>query len=463
MERVGIISYLNKKTFPFSGKIKKRYTDFLVREIDLDGTIQTLCSIQKEEVFVEKLKDLIDEKTFSKINNLFNEGKGTVLTETIESKKQRTEIHEAIRREFTTLGTKTKNDNKIEISFSNKREKKQLLSFIMYKENITTQEAIEKIAKATRIPSKNFSVAGTKDKRAITVQRVTVRTSIDVLKRCKLPTTIKVSGVEPIKNSLRLGSLSGNHFDIFIREIKVSGYEEEKLIELIKGNIESIKKNGFINYFGLQRFGSYEQNKTHLVGLMLLKKEWKKACETLLLSPKKTFIEFKIETHLKKHNADYEGAIKNLPWNTRLLYLHALQSYIWNKSVSRAFLKEEYDPIDLPGCSIDLEKCNEEIKELGMSIEEFKELCKEASLHGSERSLIVFPKNLNYSFIKYKDEISFCLQKEMNSLMGIDLEERTKDLVEKTQCLFLGLKLSFSLPPSSYATMFLRELMRADQ
>ncbi len=60
--------------------------------------------------------------------------------------------------------------------------------------------------------------------------------------------------------SLKLGDLFGNRFKIVIREC------DEQDESLIKSGIDSLKNNGFINYFGLQRFGNCAEIPTHSIG-----------------------------------------------------------------------------------------------------------------------------------------------------------------------------------------------------
>ena len=48
----------------------------------------------------------------------------------------------------------------------------------------------------------------------------------------------------------------------------------------VRACCESVKQNGFVNYFGLQRFG--QGNPTHLVGCALLKGDWKGAAQLIL-------------------------------------------------------------------------------------------------------------------------------------------------------------------------------------
>lgn len=46
--------------------------------------------------------------------------------------------------------------------------------------------------------------------------------------------------------------------------------------EDIEKTLLSLQSNGFINYYGLQRFGSFAFAPTHEIGRCLIKKDWKK-------------------------------------------------------------------------------------------------------------------------------------------------------------------------------------------
>ena len=65
----------------------------------------------------------------------------------------------------------------------------------------------------------------------------------------RLP-AIKVGNFRLSETPLRLGQLQGNRFEIFIRNI--SKNVRESIPIYVKNWIEK----GYINYFGLQRFGS---------------------------------------------------------------------------------------------------------------------------------------------------------------------------------------------------------------
>lgn len=68
----------------------------------------------------------------------------------------------------------------------------------------------------------------------------------------------KVGNFEYVQNPLHLGSLSGNMFDLILRNVRGSPSDVERAAE-------SLKKSGFINYFGLQRFG-HVASPTHMWG-----------------------------------------------------------------------------------------------------------------------------------------------------------------------------------------------------
>lgn len=51
----------------------------------------------------------------------------------------------------------------------------------------------------------------------------------------------------------------------------------------IDAGLKSLKMNGFINYFGLQRFGTNIAVPTHVVGKALLLGDWQRVCSPYLL------------------------------------------------------------------------------------------------------------------------------------------------------------------------------------
>ena len=66
-------------------------------------------------------------------------------------------------------------------------------------------------------------------------------------------------------NDIGVGDLFGNQFGLILRLI--NPYDAEKIAERVR----SLRENGMINYFGMQRFGSCG-TKTYMIGFKILKK-----------------------------------------------------------------------------------------------------------------------------------------------------------------------------------------------
>jgi tRNA pseudouridine13 synthase len=66
-----------------------------------------------------------------------------------------------------------------------------------------------------------------------------------------------------------------NSFTLVLRDIST----DESVLAPI---FESVARNGFINYYGMQRFGTTSVP-TYRVGLHLIKREWSQAVSLLLV------------------------------------------------------------------------------------------------------------------------------------------------------------------------------------
>jgi len=134
------------------------------------------------------------------------------------------------------------------------------------------------ISKWLKCHHKVIGYAGTKDRRAITTQRFSAQRirpeRLVSLNKIANPIGIYIGDFKYSSTPIRLGDLKGNKFTITLREVET---EIKNLEELMK----SLKENGFINYYGMQRFGTSLVS-THTVGALLLNGQWKAACESIL-------------------------------------------------------------------------------------------------------------------------------------------------------------------------------------
>lgn len=236
-------------------------------------------------------------------------------------------------------------------------ERPKFLRFHLYKENKDTQDSLTVIGRMLHVQPKNFGFAGTKDKRAITTQQVTVfkQSAAKMAALNQRLFGMRVGNFSYVDKALVLGMLSGNRFTITLRGVVA---ETDKSIE---NAVKGLGESGFINYFGLQRFGS-GSIATHNVGAALIRGEWKAAAE-LILDPreedqpevkeareyfKKTgnvdgalhkfprylTAERAILGSLKRDSKNYLQAICSIPRTLRLMYVHSYQSFLWNHAAS---------------------------------------------------------------------------------------------------------------------------------
>ncbi|GMF13067.1 unnamed protein product [Ambrosiozyma monospora] len=80
----------------------------------------------------------------------------------------------------------------------------------------------------------------------------------------------KIGGFEYSNVPVNLGDLQGNEFIITIKDVNLVDPQPGVSIEdAIKPILESLSTKGFINYFGMQRFGTFSVS-THDIGKQVL-------------------------------------------------------------------------------------------------------------------------------------------------------------------------------------------------
>lgn len=81
------------------------------------------------------------------------------------------------------------------------------------------------------------------------------------------------------KDVIRIGDLKGNRFDVVVRSVDAKDDSKD-----VNDAMTTFKEVGFINYYGLQRFGSLATS-TFKIGLKMIKNQWEDAVK-LILQPK---------------------------------------------------------------------------------------------------------------------------------------------------------------------------------
>lgn len=206
--------------------------------------------------------------------------------------------------------------------------------FVMRKKDYTTVSAIRAVSDKAGINAKDISFAGTKDRRAVTEQLISVRDYYE--KRIK---GVKLKGIEVSfygrgDERIKLGDLKGNAFRITARNLSKKPLRESR----------------FVNFFGEQRFSS---NNEH-IGKALLKKDFKKAIWLILQQNGRA--ERKAEELLERAPNDFVGAIRAMPKEIGIMYVHAYQSLLWNMAAGAIAKKEKSQcPVPIIGFGTNLQ------------------------------------------------------------------------------------------------------------
>nr|POF09626.1 multisubstrate pseudouridine synthase 7 [Quercus suber] len=460
---VGIFCFISNLP-GFRGILKQRYSDFIVNEVDKEGNVAHLTSLDapQEEIGEETVtttEDTANTKSYvseiesfralagesdakhledfiNQINFGVEDGISPIVLSPDSDKSHRTAMHNFFKQNFKFLVTDVVDGPdasskciRVRLNTGGQRNKGRhskkrkergdkpfdsrgsenwsenngkFLRFHLYKENKDTQEALGVIGKMLGIQPRSFGFAGTKDKRAVTTQRVYkltwsnlrinqiyrligwqiefsndyTREKSEASLHCHNKVTafkqhasrlaalnerligIKVGDFCYVKEGLLLGQLMGNRFTITLRGVVADSDDT------VKASADALGRLGFINYFGLQRFGSGSVP-THLIGAALFRGEWKAAVSmildpregdilvltviakareyykesndiegTLKQLPRHLVAERAILQCLKKCPGNYLQALKAVPRTLRMMYIHSYQSYLWNHAAS---------------------------------------------------------------------------------------------------------------------------------
>ena len=595
----GITEYITT-TPGFKGILKHRYSDFIVHEIDLQGNLVKLTSLDPpEKGKVEKKPDVDTSAQKELLSSHLSADLITALESIVPGSKDspavnipvdgldkdtRRSIHGAITAVYPHLFTVTKDikdssgkmvkmiaagttnswRGKVDDYWSTAPGK--FVHFTVHQENFGSFSVTQKLAEKCHLPIRSFSYAGTKDKRSVSSQRMSIFKGrpenllrFNSIWKDQTP-AIAVGNISFADEPLRLGQLKGNRFTIVYRDVEV---ESNDFLTKI---FDEVSTKGFINYFGQQRFGA-GTHRSDEVGLMILRQQWKQVVMAIMCPKFRDIIprnadlpsfntamkrfqedpasapeilrkftwkhtnEGILLSELAKYPNNFKNAFLRLPRNSRTLYLHAYQSKLWNRIVSYRINKYSNavligdlvsmnDTPDLPiedlasaeesvahtsqpteeaetqvdgqskpyskfsitfidesninqfsifdvvlpllGTETELPKNElgtkilEYLKEDGLTPKDFSDIQTGFNFFGSYRKVLVKPTELTWKTVKYTDDKIRLVPSDLDVLRNVQApSEECSDESSKT-----ALIVTVSLPSSSYATMFSREIMK---
>jgi tRNA pseudouridine13 synthase len=254
------------------------------------------------------------------------------------------------------------------------------------KTNLTQEQAFRVICDKLNIKRKFLNFAGTKDKKAITTQHISI--SKGPKKDFEFE-NVKLRYLGQGKERISLGQLKGNSFEIVVKTDKKPR------------NVSYVP-----NYFDDQRFGMNKNN--HIIGKLLIQKKFKDAVELIRETQEV------VDECLQNNSSDFIGAIRKLPRKLIQMYVHAYQSYLFNELLKKELMGEEYFEVEyavgllffpkvdsktkktLPligfGTDVDVEKV---LMDEGINLRDFiMKQIPELSSDGAERNAFVEVKDL---------------------------------------------------------------------
>jgi tRNA pseudouridine13 synthase len=369
--------------------------------------------------------------------------------------------------------------------------------------NWETNRLVRMISRNLGLTRNKITFAGTKDKRAITSQLFSIEAPVEAVRALSMH-QVKVEDVYPSKKHITIGDLVGNTFRIKLRNTELKGQEMAATVAQTSQELEAL--GGFPNFFGVQRFGSIRPV-THLVGKHIVHGDFERAVmmyignpneeeddssrlprqrlqETMDLEaalqefPRTLTFERMLIGWVLRNPGDWSGALRTLPPNLQMMFVHAYQSYLFNLILSerirrgipldRPVVGDVVLPADRTGYAdhdkpVPVTKFNLDLVE--KSVREHKAFVS-AVLFGSESKFAegemgeIERKVIEAEGVQLQDFIVPQIAECNSRGSRRELVSPFKDL--KLQCSEDCVDLAFTLGKGCYATVMLREYMKSD-
>jgi tRNA pseudouridine13 synthase len=410
-------------------------------------------------------------------------------------------------------GSKAKIDNARgfteQMALGSSSAKNLYLLCVLVKRNWDTFQAIRSVAEQLGLFPAMIHISGIKDAKAVTAQHVTVEgISIDDLQKVHVK-DVEVRPIGYVRHKLSPYYLLGNNFHIHIKKAHPAKSQIQKRITRTIKELEMI--GGIPNFFGHQRFGTTRPI-THLVGKAIVQGNFRKAAMLFLAKPSpyehpasrearhqlQTTEDFKqaLQTfpkqlryerpmlkYLVKNPDNFVGAFKRLPIKLRLLFTQAYQSYLFNMFLSRRIkngfslnvaevgdyvMNVERSGLPMPMMykkvsSRTLTETRQLLKSgkmrLAIPLIGFKQRPSEGVQGEIERQILeeenVAPENFKTPTMP-ETSVRGELRAAISPVNNFSLEEISCNTAPS----ICNVRISFALYRGSYATVFLRELMK---
>ncbi len=405
-------------------------------------------------------------------------------------------IVEEISPDRTTLNIQKWSELK-DVPSKPKAKSDRFATFTLQKMGLSTMDVTNILAASLQLSRNHVTYAGLKDKRAITVQSMSIPAkAVEHIISLEL-SRINIRDFRFTRRPVQIGDLWGNRFTILLRDI-ISDCDTALLVS------NQLREKPLLNYFGVQRFGLPRPN-THLVGKALIKRDFETAVRIMLLTtseyeseeltgirlelsedlvPTEKMIESlpddmgyekTLMKELMKNPDDFHRAVSKMPPRVLTLQVHAFQSYLFNRLLSEHArsgmsistpevgdflikLDETHSGRDswlyVTEATIDERQRQVESREYGLALPIPGYSTRvPSSIQSDQLKQILKDENIQFSDFRNAG------MKSLDSPGGLHLASiRLPDL--ETSCSNEGLLVQFSLRKGSYATVVMREIMK---
>ncbi len=232
------------------------------------------------------------------------------------------------------------------------------LVYAMDKQKLSTFEAVERIATRAKVARSAISFCGLKDKQGRTEQLVAMKAEPGEPFTLQEP-DIKLRLIGETDHPLSAKNVNSNRFNVTVRDL------DEREITRLPESVAEVNRLGVVNYFDSQRFGHLKHGQG-FIAKDLLKGQWEHALHNLIAQPStldqtsdakmKAFWKehwgqwgahgptpdprtYNILRQLRKSPKDFKTAFMTLEPRYRALILFTYQSYLWNEGVKLLLLE----------------------------------------------------------------------------------------------------------------------------
>jgi len=229
--------------------------------------------------------------------------------------------------------------------------------YAMDKQKLSTFDAVDRICRVARIARSSISFCGLKDKQGRTEQLIALKHKTVEIQDPDL----RLRPLGETDQPLSARNTTSNRFAVTVRDL---GPED---VDRLAESIAEVQRLGVVNYFDSQRFGHLKHGQGFLAR-DLMKGDWEHALHNYLAQPSpldqsgdakvKAFWQehwgdwaarcpypgveryFTILRKLREKPKDFKGALLSLEPRHRALIVFTFQSYLWNEGAKQLLLKQ---------------------------------------------------------------------------------------------------------------------------